>query len=102
MNKSKQKDSDDKKPQGYYIDREAAIKRSIEYYNTHKDKLNKKIICECSGKYTFKNKSTHLKSKMHQIYLAGKKAGGNNGKKINNSSDSSSNSDTDTSSDSDE
>ena len=34
-----------------------------------KKRQNKKFECECNGKYTYANKSRHLKSKIHQKYL---------------------------------
>jgi len=40
-----------------------------EYYKNHKEQKNKKIECECGGKYTHQHKSTHIKSKKHQKYL---------------------------------
>ena len=51
---------------------------SKQYYNkfkeTHKEKLNEKIICElCGGKYSYFNKSHHNKSKKHYIALIQKK-----------------------------
>jgi len=81
----------------YYNDnKEDIIKKSKEYYNNHKDEikenrkeymkeyikvyrsrnkdvineeLNKKIECECGGRYTRRNKSTHMKSKKHTNYV---------------------------------
>uniref|UniRef100_A0A6C0H1U4 GIY-YIG domain-containing protein n=1 Tax=viral metagenome TaxID=1070528 RepID=A0A6C0H1U4_9ZZZZ len=35
------------------------------YREINKEKINKKIICECGGKYTLRHKSTHLKTKKH-------------------------------------
>ena len=43
-----------------------------KYNEENKEKKNKKIYCECGGKYIFKHKSTHLKSKKHQSYLSSK------------------------------
>ena len=48
-----------------------------EYYEKNKDQFklreSKRIVtyndCECSGRFTNKNKSTHLKSKKHQKYI---------------------------------
>jgi len=43
------------------------------YYENNKDKIkervNKKINCDCSGCYTINNKSKHIKTKLHQEYL---------------------------------
>ena len=41
-----------------------------EHYEANKEKLNKKIDCECGGKYTYTNKSTHFKSKKHQAFIS--------------------------------
>ena len=51
------------------VDKEDAKKRSSDYYNQNKDKLNQKIQCACLGRYSHKNKSLHLKTKIHQNYL---------------------------------
>jgi len=44
-----------------------------EYQEQHKDELrakaNEKIDCECGGRYTRRNKSTHMKSKKHLNYV---------------------------------
>jgi hypothetical protein len=56
--------------QHYKQHRASIIKNSLQYYYDNKDKLNKKIICECYGTYTYKNKSCHIKSKRHQTYLS--------------------------------
>ena len=44
-----------------------------EYRAVNKDKIkeqrNKKVNCECGGKYTHAVKSRHLKSKKHQAYI---------------------------------
>jgi hypothetical protein len=36
-----------------------------EYREENKDKINKKINCECGGKYTHQGKARHLKRKKH-------------------------------------
>jgi len=41
------------------------IKEDIKEYNLN----SKKINCECGGCYTYKGKSSHLKSKKHQIFI---------------------------------
>ena len=58
----------------YYIDnREGCLKYNKEYYIDNKEHLtffkNKKFICQCGGKYSRTNKSTHCKTKKHQEYL---------------------------------
>lgn len=35
------------------------------YWETHKDRLNERLTCECGGKYTRRNKAVHMKSKKH-------------------------------------
>ncbi len=45
-------------------DNKAYYKKFIE---KNKDKIHEKKICEvCSGKYTYYNKSRHMKSKKHR------------------------------------
>ena len=43
------------------------------YHEANKDKINikrnQKIDCECGGKYTIRNKSSHFKSKNHQEFI---------------------------------
>ena len=55
----------------YEENKETIMKRNAEYREANKKKLNKKIVCKCSGQYMFKNRSIHFKSKKHQIYLVG-------------------------------
>ena len=46
------------------------IKQYInQYTKDNADKLKQKINCECGGKHTYANISTHLKSIKHQNYL---------------------------------
>ena len=40
-----------------------------EYYETNKDKLTEKFTCECGGRYTHKNKTTHNKTKKHISFI---------------------------------
>ena len=35
----------------------------------NKDKINKKYICKCSGKYSYMNKSRHIKTAKHRAYI---------------------------------
>jgi len=50
----------------YYQDNNDKLKEySKEYYQGNKDKINKQYECECGGKYTHQNKSTHFKRKKH-------------------------------------
>ena len=47
-----------------------------EYYEKNKESINKKqnekFNCECGGKYTKRNKTTHYKSKLHNNYINNK------------------------------
>ena len=49
---------------------EYIIEYNKEYRKKNREKINKKYDCDCGGKYGYKGKSTHLKSKKHQKYLA--------------------------------
>jgi hypothetical protein len=40
-----------------------------EYNDLHKDKLQEKFNCDCGGKYTFKTKINHEKTKKHIDFL---------------------------------
>ena len=40
-----------------------------QYRDNNKDKINKKNICGCGGKFTNSNKSMHYKTKKHLNYL---------------------------------
>ena len=72
----------------YELRKEEAKQKSLEYYYANKDRINKKIICECNGTYSVKNKDKHIKTKIHQNYL--------NKLKKNKSSDTSDSSQKDT------
>lgn len=54
----------------YEKNKETISNNNLEYYYVNKEKLNKLILCKCNGKYTFKNKSRHIKSQLHQRYLS--------------------------------
>ncbi len=46
------------------------IRETNKIYNTmNKEKHCQKFDCECGGKYTYYQKSTHFKTKKHQNYL---------------------------------
>jgi hypothetical protein len=85
------------KSREYKKNKEVLIERSLDYYYDNKEKLNRKIICECSGKYVYRAKQQHFKSKLHQTYLNGVNAG----RKIKNKSENESSSDSETESSSD-
>jgi len=40
-----------------------------EYYQVNKEKLRKKFLCECGGKYSYNSKSRHFKTDKHQKWL---------------------------------
>ena len=44
-------------------------KTSNEYYQKNKEILTEKHICECGGRYTTKNKKTHIKTKNHILAI---------------------------------
>lgn len=41
-----------------------------QYKKDNKEQINRKITCDCGGKYTYTNNSQHFKTKKHQNYLA--------------------------------
>jgi len=88
------KDSDDaiKKcyKQLYQLKKDEIKQKSLEYYHANKDRINKKIICECNGTYSVKNKDKHIKTRIHQNYLNKLKKN----KSIDSSDSDTSNSDT--------
>ena len=49
--------------------KEIIKERQQQYYLDTKEIKNEKFICECGGKYTTQNKSTHFKSKKHQNFI---------------------------------
>lgn len=45
-------------------------KKDERYRKKHHDKLNEKIECNiCKRQYTYKNKSIHFKTKIHQYFI---------------------------------
>jgi hypothetical protein len=55
--------------QWYQEHKEELNIKSFKYREEHKEKLQKKINCECGGKYTHSTKSKHIKTQKHQKYL---------------------------------
>lgn len=57
----------------YNKNKEEKLKKMKEYRESHKEKINakanEKVACVCGGRYTVRNKSTHLKSKKHVSYV---------------------------------
>ena len=57
----------------YYQENKKKIdEKHKEYSKENKDKLKEKFNCECSGKYTKQNISTHLKTKKHIKFIENK------------------------------
>jgi hypothetical protein len=53
------------KNKGQWSDPEYVKAYNKKYKEDNKERINKKIDCECGGKYTQRNKSAHYKSKIH-------------------------------------
>ena len=54
----------------YYADYYQKNKVKIaEHYQKNKDKLQEKFVCECGGKFTRQNKTTHEKTQRHLKYI---------------------------------
>lgn len=49
--------------------KEAILEYKKDYYEANKEKAKEKFNCDCGGKYTYSQKSTHEKSKKHQQFL---------------------------------
>lgn len=45
------------------------VERTKKYYEENKDKLTEKFNCDCGGKYTKAQFTTHTKTKIHQNFL---------------------------------
>ena len=41
----------------------------LKFKESHGDKLNEKMICECGGKYSYFNKSTHMITTKHKQFM---------------------------------
>ena len=59
----------DLKNELHSIEHEVRKEQNKKYCIENKSKINKKIDCLCNGSYTYKNKSIHEKSKIHQKYI---------------------------------
>jgi len=57
----------------YEKKREEKLKQVKEYREKNKESLNvrakERLLCECGGRYTRGNKSTHMKSRKHKDYV---------------------------------
>lgn len=49
--------------------KESMLEYNKEYYQKNKEKLQQKIDCECSGKYTKQSLSKHIKTIKHQNFI---------------------------------
>jgi len=63
-------DKDNYKKQYLINNPETRKETQKKYRDTHKEKINEKITCECGRCYTRGNKARHLKSKIHIDYLS--------------------------------
>jgi len=59
----------EKLKQYYANNKEKIAQQTKEYRENNKAKLNQKFQCECGGKYTHKNKPSHMKTNKHKKYL---------------------------------
>ncbi len=57
-------DTKEKRKQYYQNNKE----QKKQYYEDNKEILTEKFECECGGKYTYKHKQEHFKSKKHKKY----------------------------------
>ena len=57
----------------YQQNKDKILEQNAEYRVKNKDKIkekyNKKFVCDCSGKYTYQNKTRHIKSPKHQNWV---------------------------------
>ena len=60
----------------YQKNRDVRIDRAKEYYENNKEdileKAKEKFICECGGKYTYKNKTKHINTNKHKSFVENK------------------------------
>jgi hypothetical protein len=55
--------------QHYEENKEQISEYKKQHYEQNKEQINQKINCECGGKYTFQNKSKHIKTQKHIKYF---------------------------------
>jgi hypothetical protein len=60
----------EKGKQHYQQNKERILEQHKQNYEKNKDKYQEKFNCDCGGKYTFKNKLTHIKTKKHLNYIS--------------------------------
>ena len=49
--------------------KDATKTKGIQYRRDNYDMINDKCVCSCGGSYTYKHKSTHLKTQKHQTFI---------------------------------
>jgi len=58
----------------YELHKEHLYNKKKEWIELNKEKLYEKLYekfdCDCGGKYTFKHKATHNKTKQHQLFIS--------------------------------
>jgi hypothetical protein len=65
----------DYKKEYYETNKEKMNEITKQYFKDNKERLNEKNACECGGRYTFRNKSSHLRSARHLYYLDNPRSG---------------------------
>jgi predicted GIY-YIG superfamily endonuclease len=67
--------TDDKTKERYWIKQISNLnvrmltRTTKEWYELNKEKYTEKINCECGGKYTYSQKSTHFKTNKHLTHI---------------------------------
>jgi len=57
----------------YYTEHAEKMKKQMnQYYTENAEKIHQKYDCDCGGKYTHQNKSSHFKTKRHMKYINNK------------------------------
>jgi hypothetical protein len=54
----------------YEKNKDKICKQQTEYRQANIDKIHQKFDCDCGGRYTYKGKARHFKSRKHQQYIA--------------------------------
>ena len=53
----------------YQLNKKKILENRQKNYDAGKEVYNEKFLCSCGGKFTWKNKSIHFKSKKHEKYV---------------------------------
>lgn len=53
----------------YRENKQIVLERNKNYYEKHKERINKKIVCDCGSSYSSKQKKKHQTTKRHTKYL---------------------------------